>query len=104
VPVVMGGGVYERFIPKSGFINVKDFKGPKELADYLLYLVSNSTAYNSYFSWKRFVKKIEKHGEGSICELCILMNLKKYVPVNTPLIKNVNKYWSDEMQCKSDYH
>jgi hypothetical protein len=43
-------------VPKSGFINAADYKSPKELANYLNYLDSNKTAYNSYFKWKKHVK------------------------------------------------
>ncbi|RNA15250.1 alpha-(1-3)-fucosyltransferase C-like [Brachionus plicatilis] len=44
IPVVLGGGNYSYFIPKTGYINVLDYKTPKDLADYLLYLEQNKTA------------------------------------------------------------
>ena len=43
-------------MPQSGFINVLDFPRIKDLADYLKYLDSNVTAYNSYFKWKKYVE------------------------------------------------
>ena len=38
--------------PPHSHINIRDFDSPKELADYLLYLDKNDTAYLSYFWWK----------------------------------------------------
>jgi len=37
--------------PKS-YIDVNDFSGPAELADYLNYLAGNEAAYGEYFQWK----------------------------------------------------
>lgn len=34
------------------FINVMDFKNPKELADYLLFLSENEEEYNKYHAWR----------------------------------------------------
>ena len=35
------------------FVNALDYDGPKELAEHLLYLRSNRTAYEEYFLWRR---------------------------------------------------
>jgi len=57
IPIVYGGGDdYQYYIPKSGFINIKDYKSIKDLSSYLIYLDSNKTAYNSYFEWKKYAK------------------------------------------------
>ncbi len=42
VPIVMGGGPYERYYPRSSYIDVFDFESPKDLANYLLYLDNNN--------------------------------------------------------------
>lgn len=55
VPVVYGYGPYDYLIPRSGYINALDFKTPKDLVNYLNYLASNSTAYNSFFKWKKHI-------------------------------------------------
>ncbi len=58
VPIVLGGGPYNDpkvAIPGS-FINVQDFKTVKDLANYLIYLDKNDTAYNEYFAWKQTFK------------------------------------------------
>uniref|UniRef100_A0A0K2UEL3 Fucosyltransferase n=1 Tax=Lepeophtheirus salmonis TaxID=72036 RepID=A0A0K2UEL3_LEPSM len=45
VPVVYGKVNYSAISPPHSFINVRDFKSPKALAEYLTYLDKNDTAY-----------------------------------------------------------
>jgi hypothetical protein len=54
VPIVRGAksSQYENRAPKSSFIDASKFKTPKALANYLLYLDQNDTAYFEYFNWK----------------------------------------------------
>ena len=52
VPVIYVPEGVERFLPPKSYINVRDFKSAKHLAEYLLYLDKNDTAYRSYFEWK----------------------------------------------------
>ncbi|RXG58179.1 Alpha-(1,3)-fucosyltransferase C [Armadillidium vulgare] len=52
VPVVFGAGDYSAVSPPHSYINVKNFENAKSLAEYLLYLDSNDTAYKEYFKWK----------------------------------------------------
>ncbi|RXG72190.1 hypothetical protein Avbf_05653, partial [Armadillidium vulgare] len=49
VPVVFGGGDYSAVSPPHSYINVRKFPNAKSLAEYLLYLDSNDTAYMEYF-------------------------------------------------------
>ena len=42
----MGGADYKKIAIPGSFINVLDFPSVKALADYLLYLDKNNTAYN----------------------------------------------------------
>jgi alpha-1,3-fucosyltransferase len=35
VPNVMSGAEYERFAPQDSYINVKDFRSPEEIAEYI---------------------------------------------------------------------
>lgn len=79
VPVVYGLGNYSFYAPKSAFVNALDFKSPKDLADYLIYLDSNPDEYNSYFKWKKYVKMDERKsiGSGYLCEMCIKLHLEE---------------------------
>ena len=73
-----------------------DFKTPRALSEYLLYLDKNSTAYNSYFKWKKHVKFLDKMiSYGFICEMCIHLHLESFfgiLPRKT--IRNYDLYWS----------
>ncbi|XP_017567193.2 alpha-(1,3)-fucosyltransferase 4 [Pygocentrus nattereri] len=55
VPVVLGPPRenYERFLPPDAFIHVHDFKSPRALAAYLMYLDRNPTEYGRYLAWRR---------------------------------------------------
>ena len=74
VPVVLGGGNYSNSnlaVPGS-YINVMDFKSVKDLADYLVMLDKNDTAYNEYFSWKeRYYVDVPPSWT---CKLCAMLN------------------------------
>jgi alpha-1,3-fucosyltransferase len=66
-------------IPKSGYINVFDYKTPKDLADYLVYLSRNSTAYNSYFKWRKHIALQPRYLHFSpLCSMCIQLQLESY--------------------------
>ena len=102
IPVVYGGGIYEKHIPSSGFINELNYNNLKDLADYLLYLNRNKTAYNSYFKWKKFVRFEKKAVKvGHFCEMCIKLNLNYYLGIKESVIKDFKEFWGDDKNC---YH
>jgi alpha-1,3-fucosyltransferase len=102
IPVVFGGGNYSQFVPKSGYINALDFKSPKKLADYLIFLDKNKTAYNSYFKWKKHVRFFNNGPRmHNLCELCIRLNLDFYNGVKNSVIGDLHKFWSTDYDCKS---
>ncbi|XP_036412133.1 3-galactosyl-N-acetylglucosaminide 4-alpha-L-fucosyltransferase FUT3-like [Colossoma macropomum] len=55
VPVVLGPSRenYERFLPPDAFIHVHDFKSPRALAAYLMYLDQNPAQYRRYLAWRQ---------------------------------------------------
>jgi hypothetical protein len=96
VPVVRGAGNYSYFVPKSGYINSLDFKSPKHLVEYLIYLDSNRTAYNDYFKWKRHVTFHEKIITNSInvmCDICIRLHMDDQFGVKRQVLGNLSNYW-----------
>ena len=55
VPVVMGTDKLDEFLPgnlQQAVINVRDFKSPKLLAEYLKNVGNNETVYSKYLEWK----------------------------------------------------
>ncbi len=87
-------------VPKSAYINVLDFKTPKALADYLNYLANNSTAFNSYFKWRKHTKITEKPINFSpICHMCIQLHLEVYFGIKSSIIQNLGDYWSIDKNC-----
>ena len=94
-------------MPKSGYIDAFDFKSPKDLADYLIYLSENRTAYNSYFKWKKHVSFFIKPWTkvGPICDMCIQLHLEDYFGVKKKSIKNVTAIWNanDDCNFKKEY-
>ena len=55
VPIVLGASPHHKEIaPPHSFIDVTDFRHPKDLSNYLHFLAQNATAYNSYFLWKDY--------------------------------------------------
>jgi len=80
IPVVYGAGNYSLYVPKSAYINAMDFETPKHLADYLLNLDRNRTAYNQYFRWKKYINhraQSEQVKGGYLCEMCIQLHLEE---------------------------
>ena len=105
IPVVLGGGEYAKFVPRSGFINAMDFKSPADLADYMLYLDRNKTAYNAYFKWKRYVNfrdEKERVATGFLCEMCIRLHLEDYgvVPFESKRLLDLESMFRPSRVCK----
>jgi hypothetical protein len=74
-----------------------DYKSPKELGEYLLYLDSNKTAYNSYFKWKKHVNFLDNTvSYGFICEMCVWLHMEQIYGVKPQKpIRNFRTYWQD---------
>lgn len=104
IPVVRGKGKYETYIPKSGYIDVRDYDTIEKLTDYLKYLSKNNTAYNSYFKWKEHVifpktSYSEAPSMRVICDMCVYLNLEYYFGIKKSIVKNASNYWSSSLNC-----
>jgi hypothetical protein len=76
VPVYMGAPNIDDFAPgEHCYINVAQFKGPRELAEYLIFAAGNQSEYDSYLDWKtkplrqRFLDKVEVVADDSFLRL-----------------------------------
>lgn len=89
VPIVLGGAQYDKLAVPGSYINVRNFKTVKDLAEYIKYLDGNTTAYNEYFAWKRSYKLETPYLYG--CRLCeALHSAKAKIP---KVYKNFNAFW-----------
>jgi hypothetical protein len=77
-----------------------DYKSPKDLADYLIYLNNNKTAYNSYFDWKEHIVFDEPINFSPLCDMCVRLNLENYIGIKKNIITNIGDYWSKSTNCK----
>ncbi|KAK3872913.1 hypothetical protein Pcinc_022043 [Petrolisthes cinctipes] len=112
LPVVYGGANYSNQAPPYSYIDAQSFPSIKNLADYLLYLHHNDTAYNEYFRWKRFhlVRMRWERTAKHFCDLCErlhtdnstkIYNIKECLPVEVVNAESVvsferrlDKHWS----------
>ncbi len=67
---------YAKFAPPHSYIDVKDFKSPQHLAEYLNFLIENPEEYLTYFWWKdHYVPRRGHNQNGNTwCELCRKLN------------------------------
>ena len=85
-----------------GFINALDFASPKHLADYLLYLDKNLTAYNSYFKWKKHVSFRSQVTFAPLCDMCIQLQLETFYGLIKPkVVHGLGEYWSRKGSCRN---
>jgi hypothetical protein len=94
IPVVFGSANYSKIAPQKSYINAQEFKSPKQLAEYLLYLDKNSTAYAEYFEWKSYLKVNRFYT--FFCQLCIALN-DETLPVQT--YPDLEKWWLTDSHC-----
>ena len=102
VPIVMGGAEYKEIAIPGSYIDVRDFSSIQALADYLLYLDKNNTAYNEYFHWKTKYQQGSCLRNGDItclrhwtCDLCALAN---NASAKSKIYEHLEDFWS-RRQC-----
>ncbi|KAK2151338.1 hypothetical protein LSH36_367g07011 [Paralvinella palmiformis] len=73
VPVVLNGVDNDKLLPPYSYIDVRHFRSPRRLADYLKRLDSNDEEYMECFEWKKRYqpKRGQKH---PFCRLCEILN------------------------------
>ncbi len=78
VPVVMGATYDKRLVIPGSYIDASEFDSIKSLADYLLYLDSNDTAYNQYFKWKSHYTTDILPLYDIYCKLCLNLHSQTF--------------------------
>jgi hypothetical protein len=97
VPVVYGHGGHDKWIPKSAYIDVRDFGRVEDLMAYLIYLSKNATAYNSYFKWRQFIVPVD-HQYQVYCDMCVKLNLETFYGVANKTF-NIRNTWNVKKKC-----
>ena len=98
VPVVYSAEGIHKVAPPHSYIDVRDFKSPKHLAEYLLYLDKNDDEYMSYFKWKtHFVMKDLRNPVKTLfCDFCQYLFQDK----RPNIIQNFTKWFFDDAECE----
>lgn len=95
VPLVYGGADYTQYAPPNSYVNIADFKSPKDVAEYISLLNTNDALYNKYFDWKNEYEVVRRPLNGW-CDLC--------EKLNDPLLESksydsIVKWWYDDVPC-----
>lgn len=100
VPVVWGFGNYSAIAPRHSFIDALAFPSVRALADYLLYLNTNDTAYNQYFRWKRHYHQTHDWAKKSIafCDICERLHSNE-----PPKTYDLQKWFIEDSHCLGYY-
>ena len=99
VPVVYGAEGLHKVAPPHSYIDVRDFKSPKHLAEYLLYLDKHDVEYMSYFKWREHFT-VRNGGEPVrriFCGFCQYLFQDK----KPKIIQNFTKWFFDDAECET---
>ena len=78
-----------------------DYKTPKDLADYLIYLSNNKTAYNEYFKWKKYASPYPytyTYKNHNFCQICLKLHLQSIFGIQYESV-NITKLYSPIYNC-----
>ena len=99
VPVVYNAAGIHKVAPPHSYIDVRDFKSPKYLAQYLIYLDKNDYEYLSYFSWRKHFKckEVNRSVKKVFCDLCQYL----FEDNRPKVVQNFTKWFFKDAGCKS---
>ena len=70
VAVALGAANYSLFVPQGTYVDVRDFRSPKDLASHLLLLDARNDLYEEYLVRKRSLRCPERWSESHQARLC----------------------------------
>ena len=84
VPIYFGAHNIDEFAPgENSYINVRNFKSPKKLADFLIKCCHDNTLYETFFEWKKkpylpsFEQKVIAIEQHPFVRLCRVLSKKE---------------------------
>ncbi|ELU13063.1 hypothetical protein CAPTEDRAFT_200121 [Capitella teleta] len=98
IPVVMGLVNYTELLTPGTFIDVRDYKSPKLLAEYLKMVGSDPKLYNGYINRKRRTECSSSSKDDYLCQLCQYLYEHEG---QTEILPNMREYWGREKRCMS---
>ena len=99
VPVVYSAEDIHKVAPPHSYIDVRDFKSPNHLAEYLRYLDKHDDEYMSYFSWRKQFKcqKVNAFTREVFCDFCQYL----FEDERPKIIQNFTKWFFDDAGCEA---
>jgi hypothetical protein len=86
------------FAPAHSYINARDFKTPKLLAEYLIQLSKNLDLYSRYFDWKG--KFNLRKSSGWACKLCKMLHTDLRVTA-AKSYEDIGEWFFDKNTCEN---
>lgn len=97
VPVVFGGANYSQIGPVQSYVDALAFRSPRELAEHLIVLSRNYTAYTSYFEWKERQRVVA--WDADFCELCSRLHSAHFR--ETSSYSDMRAWWEHQGRCRT---
>ena len=98
IPVVMGLVNYSQLLAPGTFIDVRDFKSPKHLAEYLTKVGSDDKLYGQYIEKKNRLRCRKISTRNHMCNLCKYLHDHRG---ETHTLPNMREFWGREKRCMS---
>ena len=107
VPIVYGGFEkmeYIKTLPPNSFIDVRDFTSPEQLAKYLLYLSTNTTAYMAYHAWRTdYIVWPGVYHDVLAQMLCSICQALHNGSMMSPRNVNWGRFWNKHTECDDHF-
>ena len=102
VPVVLQKSNYINIAPEKSYIAADDFESVKSLADHLIYLSGNTTAYLEYFEWTKsyWAPNFGFPAKNPYCELCKILHNKSR---DGQSYTNMRRWYKEMNNCHTDF-
>ena len=98
IPIVLGRPRYSRYLPRGTYIDIRDFKSPKDLAKHLDEINNNDSMYNNIVREKLSLKCESEFAPGQTyaCRLCKYAHRTRGHVTKVP---NILDFWGFSRRC-----